>query len=150
MKKKKHFLRLPEFPGGKDEFQKYILDNLIYPKSATEHNIQGTVHLSADVDDEGNVSGIRIDKGIGFGCDEEAVRLIEGIRFGGVSNRGLRVKSRKKFRIQFKQEKRPESEKVEFRIQYEYKETESESKISKKSDHSTGKQISYSYRVQIG
>jgi TonB family protein len=150
MKKKKHFLKLPEFPGGKEEFQKYILDNLNYPPSAAEHNIQGTVYLSANVDDEGNVTGIRVDKGIGYGCDEEAVRLIEGIHFGGVTNRGVRVKSRKKFRIQFKREKKPELEKGNITIQYEYKEKESESKISVKRNQSAGKQISYSYRVQIG
>lgn len=150
MKKKKHFLKLPEFPGGKEEFQKYILDNLNYPPSAIEHNIQGTVYLSAHVDDEGNVSGIRVDKGIDFGCDDEAIRLIEGIHFGAVSNRGLRVKSRKKFRIQFKQEKKPAKEKGEFRIQYEFKKAQTESKLTEKKDQSTGKQTSYSYNIDIG
>jgi TonB family protein len=100
--KKKTFLHYPEFPGGKISFQKYISENQTYPEEALKNNIEGIVYLSADVNDNGQVADIRIEKGIGFGCDEEAIRLLQGMHFGSVFNRGIRLKTRKKFRIPFK------------------------------------------------
>lgn len=121
--KKKTFLKLPEYPGGNEEYRKYIIDNLHYPESAIEHNIEGVVHLSADVNDEGDVSAIRVDKGIGYGCDEEAIRLIEGIRFGGVKNRGVRVKAKRKFRVLFSLKEKNGSAGKKMEIRYSYKKT---------------------------
>ncbi len=101
MSKKKKFLHFPQYPGGKDEIKRYISDNLIYPEAAVREKVSGTVYLSAEVDDNGRVTDISIEKGIGFGCDEEAVRLISGLRYGGVHNRGLRLRVRHRFRIRF-------------------------------------------------
>lgn len=100
--KKKHFLKLPEYPGGKEEFRKYILENLKYPEEARKNRVEGIVHMSAEINDNGEVVNAKIEKGIGFGCDEEALRLIYDAHFGEVKNRGHRVKTKKKFRIQFK------------------------------------------------
>ncbi len=99
--KKRQFLKLPEFPGGKTEFQQYVAEHLKYPKEALQHQIEGIVHLEAVVDDNGRVSGAQVIKGIGYGCDEEAVRLINEARFGSVNNKGLRVKSTQKFKVEF-------------------------------------------------
>jgi TonB family protein len=115
--KKKTFLHYPEFPGGKISFQKYISENQIYPEEARTNNIEGIVYLSADVNDNGQVADIRVEKGIGYGCDEEALRLLQGMHFGSVFNRGLRLKTRKKFRIQFKQK----TEKANIEINYSLK-----------------------------
>ncbi|NLB25452.1 MAG: hypothetical protein GX820_02035 [Bacteroidales bacterium] len=60
------------------------------------------MQLIAEIDDNGNVGRIVVEKGIGSGCDEEAIRLLENIKFGQVSNRGVRLKIRKKFKIEFK------------------------------------------------
>jgi TonB family protein len=129
--KKKNFLKLPEYPGGKEEFRRYIIDNLKYPVNAMEKHIEGIVHLSADVNDDGNISGVRVEKGIGFGCDEEAVRLIDGLHFGRVTNRGIRVKTRKKFRVQFRIKdavQKDESKKIN--IRYSYKKTSDQKETS--------------------
>lgn len=99
--KKRHFLKLPEFPGGNKEFQQYVAENLKYPEEARTHQIEGVVHLEAVVDDTGRVSSAQVIKGIGYGCDEEALRLITGARFGGVNNKGVRVRSTRKFRVEF-------------------------------------------------
>lgn len=104
--KKRKFLKLPEYPGGKEEFKNYVRDHLIYPEEALRHNLEGIVHLAADIDDNGNVFNITVEKGLGYGCDEEAVRLLSNLQYGGVSNHGVRVKTRKRFRIQFKLDKR--------------------------------------------
>lgn len=101
MSKKKTFLHIPEYPGGKEEFRKYIKQNLRYPQSAIDNKVSGTVYLTAEINDNGDVLTVTVTKGIGFGCDEEATRLIENIKFGGVKNRGLRLKTTKKFRIKF-------------------------------------------------
>lgn len=101
MQKKRKFLHFPQFPGGKDEIKRYIALNLIYPEEAIRLKISGTVHLSAEVDDNGAVTDVRIEKGLGHGCDEEAVRLVSGLHYGGVTNRGLRLRVRHRFRILF-------------------------------------------------
>lgn len=99
------FLKYPEYPGGKISLNQYIQDNLVYPADALKHNIEGNVLLSAEINDNGEIHEIRVDKGLGYGCDEEAVRLLKGIHFGGVSNPGIRLKTTKKFRIPFKIQK---------------------------------------------
>lgn len=140
--KKKHFLKLPEYPGGKEEFRKYIHDNLKYPDSAIKNNVEGIVHVSAEISDDGEVLSVHIDKGIGHGCDEEAIRLINGVHFGRVKNRGMRVKTKKKFRIQFRiknesSEKKPKQTTIQYNLKTEIKE-----------DKDTGK-IVYSYTVNL-
>ena len=102
MRSTKKFIHIPEYPGGKEAFLNYIKENLKYPKEALENKIQGTVYLSAEIDDNGKAGIVHIEKGIGFGCDEEAVRLITNVQYGSVKNKGMRLKTRKKFRIQFK------------------------------------------------
>jgi len=114
--KKKTFLHYPEFPGGKMSYQKYISDNQVYPEEALKNKIEGIVYLSADVNDNGQVAGIRIEKGIGYGCDEEAIRLLLGMHFGSVTNRGLRLKTRKKFRIPFKLKPKKENVEINYSV----------------------------------
>jgi len=98
----KKFLKRPEYPGGKEAFRQYVKSNLKYPEEALEKGIGGIVYLSARIDDNGEVSDVEVERGIGGGCDEEAVRLISSVHFGKVKNRGLRVTTRKKFRIEFR------------------------------------------------
>ncbi len=98
----KKFIKLPEYDGGKEAFKKYIKANLVYPKEALDKRVEGTVYLSAVVNDNGDVLQVNIEQGVGAGCDEEAIRLIENIQFPKVKNRGVRVKTKKKFRINFK------------------------------------------------
>ncbi|NOR74035.1 MAG: TonB family protein [Draconibacterium sp.] len=98
----KKFLKLPEYPGGNEAFKKYIKDNLVYPKEALQRQIEGTVYLKVEINDNGEVLDISVEKGVGAGCDKEAVRLIKGIHYTSVKNRGKRVKTTKKIRIEFK------------------------------------------------
>ena len=98
----KKFLKVPEYPGGREAFKKYIKENLVYPKEALEKQVQGIVYLNAEINDNGEILNILVEKGVGAGCDEEAVRLIKNIRYTSVRNRGKRVKTKKKIRIQFK------------------------------------------------
>jgi Ca-activated chloride channel family protein len=69
--------QMPEFIGGKTGLEAFITASLIYPQLAKENGISGTVYLSFTVDKKGNVSDIKVIRGIGGGCDEEAIRIIK-------------------------------------------------------------------------
>lgn len=100
-KKPDNFIKLPEYPGGKEQFKDFIRNNLKYPKEAFDKKVEGIVILNAEITDRGVVQDIKVEKGIGFGCDEEAKRVLGLAKFGSVKNRGLKVKARKTFKISF-------------------------------------------------
>ena len=66
----------PEFPGGQEAFIKFLRRNLRYPGMAVESGIQGKVILSFIIERTGELSHIKVVRGIGSGCDEEAVRVL--------------------------------------------------------------------------
>ncbi len=66
----------PEFPGGEAARQRFLEENLRYPQMAREAGIQGTVFVTFVVETDGSVTDVRILRGIGGGCDEEAVRVV--------------------------------------------------------------------------
>jgi TonB family protein len=68
---------MPVYEGGDDARNKFLADNLIYPELATRYKIQGTVYVSFIVERNGAVSNVKILRGIGGGCDEEAVRVVK-------------------------------------------------------------------------
>lgn len=68
---------MPTFVGGDDERKKFLAENLVYPTQAAETGIQGTVYVSFIVDTRGNISDVKVVRGIGGGCDEEAIRVVK-------------------------------------------------------------------------
>lgn len=71
--------KVPNFPGGEKARLKFLRENIDYPVVAREKGIQGTVYASFVVERDGSVSSIVIIKGIGGGCDEEVVRVMESM-----------------------------------------------------------------------
>ena len=67
----------PQFPGGEEARQKFLEDNLRYPQMAREAGIQGTVFVTFVVETDGSVTDVQILRGIGGGCDQEAVRVVQ-------------------------------------------------------------------------
>ncbi len=63
-------------PGGMGGFTEYMIKNLSYPTAAKEAKVQGMVVVSFVVNAEGKVGSVEVLRGIGKGCDEEAVRVI--------------------------------------------------------------------------
>jgi len=100
--KEKKFIDLPEYPGGKKAFQEFIRTNLKYPKEAIEHKIEGAVHVKYRVDGLGRVIHAEATHGIGYGCDEEAVRVVKSLKYGKAKNRGVRVTASMRTKINFK------------------------------------------------
>lgn len=68
---------MPTFPGGDTERMRFLQENIKYPQMARESGIQGTVYVTFVVEPNGSVSDVRILRGIGGGCDEEAIRVIK-------------------------------------------------------------------------
>jgi TonB family protein len=100
--KDKKFIAMPQYPGGNAALRRFIDENLKYPEEALEKQIEGTVYVSFTVSNEGNVEDIRATKGIGYGCDEEAIRIISLLRYEAARNRGLKVRSTMKTKINFR------------------------------------------------
>lgn len=67
----------PEFPGGMAAWSKFLQKNLRYPYMAQEAGIQGKVFVSFVIEKDGSVSDVALVRGIGAGCDEEALRVIK-------------------------------------------------------------------------
>ena len=70
---------MPEYPGGMEAMMKYLSENLKYPEQAKEKNTQGRVLVTFIVEKNGSISDVKVVKGIGNGCDEEAVRVIKAM-----------------------------------------------------------------------
>jgi len=68
----------PTFPGGMSNFYKYLKEEVKYPEMAKQNKIQGKVFLSFIVEKDGELTGIRVERKLGGGTDEEAVRVLEG------------------------------------------------------------------------
>lgn len=69
----------PEFPGGVSQMYKYIGENIKYPSAAQRANVSGKVFVKFVVEKDGSIGDIQVLKGIGFGCDEEATRVIKSM-----------------------------------------------------------------------
>ncbi|WP_461066246.1 energy transducer TonB [Spirosoma horti] len=85
----------PEYPGGLDALRTFLGKNLNYPRSAASAGVSGRVYVSFVVNTDGSLTDIQVLKGIGFGCDEEAVRVMQKMphwRPGKQAGRAVRVK----------------------------------------------------------
>jgi protein TonB len=70
---------MPLFPGGDDAMFSYLAHNIQYPMAAKETGIQGTVHLTFVIETDGSISNVGLLRGIGGGCDEEAMRVVRNM-----------------------------------------------------------------------
>jgi protein TonB len=68
---------MPEFEGGIAAFYKFVGENLKYPAQARRLGIEGRVYVNFVVDRDGSLSQLVIARGIGAGCDEEVLRILE-------------------------------------------------------------------------
>ncbi|MBO0929411.1 M56 family metallopeptidase [Fibrella aquatilis] len=69
----------PQFPGGMQGLFNYVNDNLQYPEAARRAAVSGKVFVQFDVNTDGSIGSVQILKGLGFGCDAEAVRLVKAM-----------------------------------------------------------------------
>ncbi len=84
---------MPSFPGGDAAMLSYLGKNIKYPTLAKESGIQGTVYVTFVVEKDGSVSNVKVLRGIGGGCDEEAIRVVKSMpRWTPGKQRGKPVK----------------------------------------------------------
>ena len=70
---------MPEFPGGEQAMMQFVADNVKYPQDAIDKEISGRVLVSFIVEKDGSISETEVVKGIGGGCDEEAIRVVKAM-----------------------------------------------------------------------
>ena len=68
---------VPIFKGGKKAMDSFISQNLIYPNNADKNGIRGKIEFSCIVTKDGKLKDVKMIKALGFGCNEEALRLVK-------------------------------------------------------------------------
>lgn len=69
----------PEFPGGIKAMYNFIQNVMKYPAPARRSNVEGKVFLTFVVNSDGSIQNIQVLKGLGFACDEEAIRVVSAM-----------------------------------------------------------------------
>ena len=67
----------PEPYGGAAAWAKFLQKNIHYPPQASENGVHGKVFLSFIVETDGHLSNIKVERGVGSGLDEEALRVLK-------------------------------------------------------------------------
>lgn len=142
--KEKKFLNLPKYPGGSKAFKRFIHDNMIYPEEALTNKIEGDVYVKFRVNNLGNVIEAEVTRGIGYGCDDEALRLVKLLKYEEARNRGVRVASTIRTRIRFKLPYSKQSQGFKF----SYNMTVSKTTDSKQEEKPLKNRV-YQYSVKI-
>ncbi len=71
--------QMPKFPGGGNALMDYVGSNITYPQEAQDKGIQGRVFVSFVVEKDGSIGEVKLLRGIGGGCDEEAMRMVKNM-----------------------------------------------------------------------
>ena len=97
-----NFLEKSVFLGNSNDLKKFINKELKYPKEAILNKIEGKVYLKYKISPKGKVHDIFVIKGIGYGCDKEAIRIIKLLKYSVPKNRKIKVTTYKRIVIKFK------------------------------------------------
>ncbi len=143
-KRDKDFVHQPEYPGGPKAMSQFIYSHLQYPAEALAAGIEGRVIVDCDINDSGEVVATRIIKGLGHGCDEEAMRVVRMLHFRVKRTRGLRVLYHKKIHIQFRLPKPQPAPAVAQPIQIQYQVVQEETAAGKEKAPTT---TAYEYTI---
>jgi periplasmic protein TonB len=93
----------PNPPGGMEGWNQYLSKNLKYPTQARRMGIEGTVYVVFVVNTDGSIQDVEILRGIGGGCDEEALRVVKNApKWEPGKQRGRPVRVRMRLPIRFK------------------------------------------------
>jgi protein TonB len=93
---------MPSFPGGDEALFKFLGKNIDYPQMAADAGITGMVYVTFVIEKDGSVADARILKGIGGGCDEEALRVVKQMpKWSPGKQRGKSVKVQYNLPVRF-------------------------------------------------
>jgi TonB family protein len=108
-KKDKHFVKKPTYKGGTKALKQFVKQELKYPAKALAAKVEGTVSLSYTIDYKGKVVAVKVVSGLGYGCNEEAERIVRMLKFEVPKTRKLRVQFHKTIQIHFRLPKKKPS-----------------------------------------
>jgi TonB family protein len=145
-KKENKFIKSPSFKGGMKALRKFVSANLKYPKTALENKIKGTVHLRYSIDRTGKTFNVKVIKGIGSGCNEEAQRIVGLLNFEMPKNRAGKLIFHKTLQIHFRLPKETETKKINIAPPVEQVITYSYTTSTDKSNTDNG---NYGYSISI-
>lgn len=92
-----------EFPGGLEKFGPYLAKTIKYPAAARNKNVQGKVYVQFVVEKDGSLADMKVIRGIGSGCDEEAMRALQtGPKWKPGTQNGKAVRQQYTVPISFK------------------------------------------------
>ncbi|RZL40599.1 MAG: energy transducer TonB [Pedobacter sp.] len=93
----------PEYPGGVGKFWSFIKNNIKYPDIAVEKNIEGVVSLEFTIDRTGYLKNVEIIRDIGYGCGQEASKVLKSSkRWNTALQNGRPIERRISIEIPFK------------------------------------------------
>jgi len=93
----------PNPPGGMSGWNKYLSTNLKYPTQARRMGVEGTVIVVFVINTDGSIQDVEVLRGIGGGCDEEAVKVVTNApKWEPGKQRGKPVRTRMRLPIRFK------------------------------------------------
>lgn len=73
------YIQLAEIPGGFEALADYIAKSIVYPEQARTDEVEGKVFVQFIVEPDGSIGDVTLLRGIGGGCDEEALRVIKAM-----------------------------------------------------------------------
>ena len=127
-KKEKFFIKKPSYPGGPKALWAFVRSNLKYPKEALEKQISGIVRLKYTIDNKGIVTATQILHSVGYGCDEEAIRVISMLKYYVPKHRKVKVIFHRTINVRFNLPKKKTIELTLSKSKPEVKEKEKKKK----------------------
>ncbi len=79
-----------------------IMKKIVYPDMAQRTKTEGKVYILIYVNETGDVDDVKVVKGIGMGCDDEAVRVVKKAKFTPAMDKGVPVKAKFSLALTFK------------------------------------------------
>jgi len=101
------FFLVPEVAAtpkeGMNEFLKFVAENMKYPVAARRMGVEGKVFVQFIIEKDGSLSDLQVVRGIGAGCDEEAVSVLKkSKKWNPARQRGKAVRQRMVLPIYFR------------------------------------------------
>lgn len=144
--KKDKFVKMPVYEGGQEALKQFINNNLKYPIEALKLKIEGTIQVFFIIGNKGKVMEAKALNSLGYGCDEEAVRVIKLLEFKVPKTHNVKASFNKKINIHFnlaneniKENHNIPTQDQNFQVQYSITST----KITKSENQEKQKSIEY-------
>ena len=95
----------PQFRGGINMMRRFVAENVVFPEDAMDRGVNGSVYASFVIERDGSVTDIKIVKGLGYGCDEEVIRVLKKMpTWKAAEKNGEKVRMRMQIPVSFRSE----------------------------------------------